>query len=197
MTRLTVTVEVGGERLSNHNSTIRTLNHFTHNPFQNDYDSKDRDTTAVQSDDYRLTTMNTSSSTSSSEGHASASVPLAVRTGPAVCSAEDRPVTVAIWAGAWPSNHQRPTAACSPEDLLVTVVLEVLLVALVLQHVFGVVLPEPLRLVDVEGAGLRLHLLPLASARHRSRQPCSQEEVRGQRGQGGSEGSGGMKSNGV
>ena len=64
------------------------------------------------------------------------------------------------------------------EDVLVTVVLEVLLVALVLQHVLGVVFPEPLGLVDVEGAGLRLHLLPLASTRHRRRQPCSQEDRR-------------------
>ena len=96
----------------------------------------------------------------------------------ALCSAEDLLVTVVI------SGYlHKDTAVCSAEDLLVTVVLEVLLVALVLQHVLGVVFPEPLRLVDVEGAGLRLHLLPLASARHRSRQPCSQE-VRGQGGLG-------------
>jgi len=58
------------------------------------------------------------------------------------------------------------------DHLLVAVVLEVLLVALVLQQVLGVVLPQPLRLVDVEGARLRLHLLALAAAGHRGRQPC-------------------------
>lgn len=49
-------------------------------------------------------------------------------------------------------------------------VLEVLLVAVVLQDVLWVVLPQPLGFVDVKRAGLSLHLLALPAPRNRSRQ---------------------------
>ena len=45
-------------------------------------------------------------------------------------------------------------------------VFQVLLVAVVLKHVLGVVLPKPLGLVDVKGARLGLHLLTLPAARN-------------------------------
>lgn len=50
-------------------------------------------------------------------------------------------------------------------------VLEVLLVAVVLEEVLRVVLPQPLGFVDVEGTGLGLHLLALPAPRNWSRQP--------------------------
>lgn len=49
-------------------------------------------------------------------------------------------------------------------------VLEVFLVAVVLEDVLWVVLPQPLRFVDVEGAGLSLHLLALSAPRNWSGQ---------------------------
>lgn len=58
------------------------------------------------------------------------------------------------------------------EHLLVAVVFQVLLVAVVLKHMLGVVLPEPLGLVDVKGARLGLHLFALSAARNWGRQAC-------------------------
>lgn len=55
-------------------------------------------------------------------------------------------------------------------NLLVAVVLEVFLVAVVLEHMLRIVLPQPLGLVDVERAGLGLHLLALATPGNRCRQ---------------------------
>lgn len=56
------------------------------------------------------------------------------------------------------------------KDLLVAVVFEVFLVAVILQDVLRIVLPQPLSFLDVKRAGLGLHLLALSAPRNWSRQ---------------------------
>ena len=61
----------------------------------------------------------------------------------------------------------RPPA---PQNPLVALMLEVLLVALVLKQRFGVIPPDPLRFMDVESV-LGFHLLPFPTPRDRDGQP--------------------------
>lgn len=61
-------------------------------------------------------------------------------------------------------------ACLAAEHLLVAMMFQMLLVAVVLQHVLRVVFPEPLSFVDVKRTSLGLHLFAFSAPRYRGRQ---------------------------